>query len=294
MPALFVYLHVQTDDHTVPIPVTLPRFVEVKERHHRPGELAVIPYGWHFVSLCLGPGFDLGRRRGSRYTRAALKRGEASLDPGYEANLWTWEEPVHLVHVNLSWSLLERLALETGKERSDVELCERPALSDPQTLRLLTAIHQEVRESRWADTIATDALGSYLAVHLLRHFNARPLMREEHSAAAGGLGKGAIRRVTEYVQENLHREIRVADMAGVAGISTYHFIRSFKRSVGLSPHQYVLEQRVNRARHWLQHSPAMTVAEVAHRSGFADQTHLSRQVRRVTGMTPSQLRQHLR
>ena len=280
--------------HVAPTACVSSPFVEVKERIHPPGERSVIPYGWHFISLSLGSRFDLGKRSGKKSTKQSVNRGEVILDPGYTPNTWTWHQSVHFVHVNLPFTLLERFAMETGKERSAVELREHLALSDPQTARYIESIHREAMEGQWASSIALEGLSSCLAVHLLRHFNVRPLLRDDTATHSRGLGKNALRRVLEYVQEHLKEPIPVAEMASVAGMSTYHFIRLFKFTVGVSPHQYVLEQRVTRARYWLQHHPQMTVSEIALRTGFTDQTHLARQMRRLTGLSPSDLRRLLK
>jgi AraC family transcriptional regulator len=78
-------------------------------------------------------------------------------------------------------------------------------------------------------------------------------------------------------------------MATAAGLSPAQVTALFRTAMGVSPHRYLMQQRVERARHLLQHTP-MTIADVAALTGFVDQSHLTRVMRRVTGTTPAALR----
>jgi AraC family transcriptional regulator len=87
---------------------------------------------------------------------------------------------------------------------------------------------------------------------------------------------------------NLEEPIEVATLATLAGRSPFHFSRVFRRSVGISPHRYVVHLRLERAIE-LARSGGATLAEIAVRTGFADQSHLSRWIRRVHGISLTQL-----
>ena len=79
-------------------------------------------------------------------------------------------------------------------------------------------------------------------------------------------------------------------LAAVAHLSAYHFARQFKAATGLPPHQYVIILRVERARHLLQGAEDLTLAEVAARVGFSDQSQLTLHFKRLVGVTPGQFR----
>lgn len=83
----------------------------------------------------------------------------------------------------------------------------------------------------------------------------------------------------------------IASLAALLDLSRFHFIRAFKKTVGMPPHQFVVHRRVERAREMLQDSQ-MTVLEIANRTGFNSTTHFTKSFRRITGTTPSAFRRN--
>src|SRR5262249_17175562 len=110
---------------------------------------------------------------------------------------------------------------------------------------------------------------------------------EPERKARGTLGKQALGRIRAYILAHLDERIDVAALADIAGRSPFHFSRVFARSVGVTPHRYVVHLRLKRAVALLREG-ACGLAEIAARTGFADQSHLSRWVRRVHGVSLTQ------
>jgi AraC-like DNA-binding protein len=104
-------------------------------------------------------------------------------------------------------------------------------------------------------------------------------------AVTGGLSSGPLRRVRAYVDAHLHSAIDVRTLSGIAGLSLWHFARSFKNSLGVTPHAYLLLRRLEHAQDLLTQSN-LPLAEIAIASGFCDQSHLSRSFRRHVGVSP--------
>jgi AraC family transcriptional regulator len=104
----------------------------------------------------------------------------------------------------------------------------------------------------------------------------------------GALGKDVLQRLRGYIICHLDEPIEVAALAGIAGRSEFHFTRVFARSVGVTPHRYVVHLRLRRALE-LMRDGRSGLAEIAASTGFADQSHLSRWVRRVHGVSPTDL-----
>ena len=106
--------------------------------------------------------------------------------------------------------------------------------------------------------------------------------------AIGTLSKDVFLRVRDYIEAHLDEPIEVGALANIAGRSPFHFTRVFTRAVGMSPHRYIVRMRLERAVA-LMLTRRSGLAEIAACTGFADQSHLSRWVRRVYGASPSQL-----
>jgi AraC-like DNA-binding protein len=107
--------------------------------------------------------------------------------------------------------------------------------------------------------------------------------------AQGGLSPGAMRRVREYVEVHLGESVDLSMLAGVAGLSVHHFARQFKQSAGVTPHAYLTQKRVERARKMLVQTD-LPLAEIAFTVGFFDQGHLARHFRHMLGTTPREFR----
>jgi AraC-like DNA-binding protein len=111
-----------------------------------------------------------------------------------------------------------------------------------------------------------------------RHADARP------QELRPTIERHAVRRVREYLEANLRRQITLHELATLSGLSPYHLIRVFGQQVGLSPHAYLEQARIHQARKLLKQG--VPIARVALDLGFTDQSHLHRHFKRLTGVTP--------
>ncbi len=110
----------------------------------------------------------------------------------------------------------------------------------------------------------------------------------------GSLPSCRLRRVTEYIQLNLDKDLTLAELAAVVYMSPYHFARLFKYSTGVPPHRFVVRQRIAHARACLA-TPELSIAQISLRVGFRTPSHFATVFRRVTGVTPRGYRTgHLR
>ena len=107
--------------------------------------------------------------------------------------------------------------------------------------------------------------------------------------ARGGLSPAMLRRIRDYVDSHLDHHIDIESLAATAELSPYHFARTFKQTEGTTPHMFVLERRLAKARELLTR-PDLSLADVALASGFADQSHFSRRFRQAVGISPGQFR----
>ena len=110
-----------------------------------------------------------------------------------------------------------------------------------------------------------------------------------HPRIRGGLAPHALRRVREFIEANLAENITIQALATIAGLSMYHFARTFKQSEGITPHGYLMRRRVRRAQDLLA-TTNLSIAEIALASGFTDQSHCGRWFRQYVGVTPGSYR----
>jgi AraC family transcriptional regulator len=109
------------------------------------------------------------------------------------------------------------------------------------------------------------------------------------SPVRGGLTVRQLRRVKDFIDAQISNEITISDLAAVAGLSQYHFIRAFKYTIGLPPYQYVLSERIHRAKGLLS-KPDLSLGDVALAAGFSDASQLNRIFRKFVGVTPTAYR----
>jgi len=112
---------------------------------------------------------------------------------------------------------------------------------------------------------------------------------EPASPNQGGLSPARTHRICEFISSNLEQNISLEALAEMAGLSVHHFARAFKQSVGMPPHSYVLQRRIEHAQQMLRNTE-LSLSEIALSAGFSDQSHLARQFRRMTGVSPSVVR----
>ena len=174
-------------------------------------------------------------------------------------------------------------ALEDSPRSEGIELIERFASADPQIERMVKALRAETRAGAPTGTLFGQSIATALAVYLAQRHSCSPLALRSYR---GGMPRTRLNRVLEYISAELQEDLSLAVLAEIAGMNLYYFSRLFKQSTGLSPHRYVLEQRIRRAQHFLRTSD-MTILEASVRTGFADQGHFTKAFRRFVGVTPT-------
>jgi AraC family transcriptional regulator len=236
----------------------------------------------HLIWFLISPKASFDCRIGGRELRHEPLAGSLAICPaGIEAIAEaTGTLDTLLVAIDHS-----QLALAAAEEAAiEAQLRECLSGNDDCLLRLARMLESESADNYPEGSLYWHELSGGFFDRLISGHTRMDVKRR----APGMLGNDVLRRLRGYVRENLDQPINVATLAGIAGRSPFHFTRIFTRSVGISPHRYVVHLRLQRAVELLREGDA-GFAEIAARTGFADQSHLSRWVRRAFGVTLTQI-----
>jgi AraC family transcriptional regulator len=183
------------------------------------------------------------------------------------------EQSADALVLSMDPQLLAR-ALGESWPGGSVELAPQIGLRDPQLENLMRTLQAELE------------VAQALAVYLAQRYATFPPRLVTYR---GGLPKKRLHRVLQHVEDQLDENLSLFVMAEVAGMSPNYFSELFSRSTGVSPHQYVLRRRVERAKR-LQRDSGISIVEVSARTGFINQSHSARLFRRVVGVSPTAYR----
>lgn len=192
-----------------------------------------------------------------------------------------WETEHQFMILAFEPDLLTRQIAEiTGV--NDVELLPIINPSDPLIYSIGLTLKTELESGGIGGRLYVDAMTTALMAHLLRYYS---VQKYPLPPIANGLPRYILRRVVDYIQEHLEQDLTLATLAAIAQISPSYFSRLFKQSTGLSPHQYVIQCRIERAKRLLLQGK-LSIPEIAYSLGFTHQSHFSHHFKRLVGSSP--------
>jgi AraC family transcriptional regulator len=212
--------------------------------------------------------------------------GDIVITPAQVGHRSCWNAEHDFIVIAIASDVFAR-AVDESAEPSNVELVPHFATSDGLVLQIGLALKGVLENNPQGSRLYAETMANALAVHLLQHYSARqPILRDYN----GGLSRHQLRQVIDYINGHLDRDLGLAELAKIVQMSPHYFTRLFKQSTGLTPHQYVIHRRVERAKELLLKGE-LSIAEVAYSVGFANQSHLNRHLKRLLGVTPRHIRQ---
>lgn len=214
--------------------------------------------------------------------------GMISVIPANTARNVTWSSTCEKVIVTVPpQRLLELAAHEFGAGHAVLQP-PPPGVIDLRALHLAEMLKAELAREV-PNKIYIESLITIFGVHIVRNYTGVEKFPSSRKSG-GGLSNRSSERVRELLESRFSSKITVAELAAVSGLSPRHFIQAFTKTFGEPPHKYVLRLRLDFAEKLLVES-VLSIAEVAHLSGFSDQSHLTATMSKYRNRTPRQVRQ---
>lgn len=246
------------------------------------GELVESTFDHHEISLPLTGQFVTTRQTETGQQRITHRTpGGMCLVPAGQPVSIDWGNEAECLTIAIEPSLVARAAAESSYSA-------RPELkgvydqNDPLIWQIGLALLAESEAQEPVGRLYAESLVHTLAFHLFRHYNSG---EQKALAAAGGLTGRRLRLATDFINAHLAEDVTLADIASIVDLSPFHFARAFKHTTGLTPQQYLMQRRIERAKELLAHAD-LPIVEVSAQVGFKNQSHFTTFFRRFTSMTP--------
>ena len=224
-----------------------------------------------------------------RFRREQVLQGDVVIVP---ANTWhrtSWNTAGGAIILGLEPKEFTR-TIDEIIERDRIELIPHFATPDPLVHQIGLALKRALENSGSNSRLYAETMTTALMVHLLQYYSAQQLTIPTYT---GGLSKLKLQQVVDYIHAHLDRDLSLKELAAVVQMSGHYFSQLFKQSTGITPHQYVIRCRIERAKELLMQGK-LTIADVAKVVGFVDQSHFHRHFKRLVGITPKAFLQQVK
>jgi AraC family transcriptional regulator len=254
-----------------------------------PPDSATEPRHWvrhdQAFAMMLRPGsIEWGSKR-SALEKFDYAAGDLALCHRHEGE---WVGLMNVTHLQLGISDAALMASSDGAY-GEVELRPSRKFADSRLSALVAAARAEMVAGFPSGRLFLDSVEQAMAVALVKGHAVKHRLVQIYR---GGLGSARLRRIKELVHAKMEDDLSLDEMAQSVGLSTAHFARMFRKSTGETPHQFVLRQRLERAKAMLR-APDARVLDVAVACGFKTQQHFAQVFRDVWGVSPTEYRQDL-
>jgi AraC family transcriptional regulator len=236
----------------------------------------------------LGKPASLIQKRDNRLYESIVQKGDSIFIRAGQPSYWCRDEGYTCcpLHICLKPELIEQIARASEIDPERIELVNCFAKRDLQLYHIAMLFLAELRSGGIMGRLYVESLTQALVIYLLRHYaEVAQIVTPKNRS----LTRKQLQQAIDYIHTNLDRDLSLFQIAKVINISPTYFASLFKRATGTSPHQYVIQQRVEQAKVMLSKTD-MAIADIALQVGFSSQSHLTQQFKRLTGVTPKQVR----
>lgn len=209
--------------------------------------------------------------------------------PAHQASQWQRQGSSEMLMIYLRHDMLEQISSEVFG-RPGVQIALRLGATDPLLEQLALAVLRTLQQSEpLANNLYIDSLAMSIGTQLVcAHSRRQPNGLEPKAVGRNSVVPG-VGRLRDFIEASLDQDLSLEVLADEAGVSPYTFPRTFKHYFGATPHQYVLDRRMARARALLADTDR-SICEIALEAGFSSQSHLASTFRKYTGVTPNAYR----
>ena len=261
--------------------------IEIARYRFPPGERKVSALSGHVLRLHQSDPHYLVQRLDGRTQASTETSNLITIIPANRPFEQVFQVESDDLNVVLPDRIVQQAARDSGVDPDRLEVLDRFCAEDPYIRSIGLALGAELDGESLAEQLYAESLACALAVHLVRKYSARSVMPAPDDGSA--LSRQVLGWATSYIEENLGSPMTIAEIANATNLSPFHFSRLFRASTGLSPYQYVLDRRTERAAQLLRET-RLSIHEIARQSGFNDQSHLGRYIRLKYGVTPKAMR----
>jgi AraC family transcriptional regulator len=258
---------------------------QVRESVIKPDKLT-----YHLITVYMGaPSRQQSLLSGRNYNILQTAGNVAVISAATPLRSWYDEAEQDDIYLHLEPDFIKQTAAGADLNPDKIEITTTLDSRSPAIESMARMAFDELQRGTeaMASNLYADSLANMLAVQLLREYSSDKMPPEKRYV--NGLTNKKLSLVLELIESDLSEDLPLRILAGTANLSEYHFLRMFKQSTGYTPHQYVLHQRIERAKELLKQTD-MTITEIAYLLGFSTPAHFTHYFRRKTGITPSEAR----
>jgi AraC family transcriptional regulator len=169
------------------------------------------------------------------------------------------------------------------------EVIPQVGLVDPLIRSIGMRLDAEMAAENPCPQVYAESLAAALGAHIFTKYT-KPVSAGMQRL---GMNRSQVRRVIDFINENLGKTLPLSELAAIANMSKYHFAKSFRQAMGVAPHQYIVKVRIEKARRLLLTDDTASLAEIARLVGYSNPVFFSAQFLKIVGVSPSRYRTKL-